>query len=635
MAKEISIIIGGRIQELLDIPEPENVEVYEQIKIGDAITLAMQCEKNGVQAIISTGGTASSIENHVGLPVIRANPTYFDLLETFKHLETEEFIVGEHIAVLLHRSRNILIDRLHQFLNNTFTLFHYQDEDDLQNVIHLIATKNFRIVVGGPSTMFFAKQQGLCAYPLYLGRETILTAYEKAKSIIGSIKKERAENQRLYTIMDLFNDGILAVDDKGSVTICNPRGLEILGLQKDEVIGKKIYQVMCDPNWTNIYEKGLNQVDEIIEFKDRKLFTTRRPIIMNNKIIGAVGTFQEVSKIEKLEHAYRKLQTLGLTAKYNFKDIVGCSEIINKTIDSAKAYSKVNSTILITGETGTGKEIFAQSIHNLSHCRYGPFVAINCAALPENLLESELMGYEEGAFTGAKRGGKAGLFELAHKGTIFLDEVNQIPVTLQARILRILQERQVLRLGGAKVIPVDVRIIAATNEDLERKITAGTFREDLYYRLNVLSLPLPALRSRLEDIPLLTRHFLNVFVKTYGPVKPFSEKCLQLMAEYDWPGNVRELINFIERYIVLNKQQAVADIGFASQYITDRRFKLDGKNLAPADNTMLVTIDTLNKMENQIIQQMLKLVSGNKVKASLMLGISRTTLWKKQCQSKE
>ncbi len=629
MAKEICIIIGGQIRDLDRILASYDVDVYEQVKINDAMEMAVQFEKNGVQAIISTGGTASEMEKHISIPVIRANPTYFDLIETFKNLELREKIVGEEVALFLHQSRNVLIDRLQPFVKNKIHFFRYQDEKDLRTQVHFLSQQGLRIVVGGPTTLSFAKEFGLLGHPLYVGLETILTAYEKAISILKSIKKEREESQRLYTILDLFPDGILVADETGNVIICNPKGLDILGLKKEDVIGHKIYQVTRDHSWVNVYEHGSSQVDVMTEFRQKKMFTTRLPIIVNRKIIGAVGAFQEVSKIEKLEHEYRKLQTMGLVAQKTFLDIIGSSDVITRTIDSAKAYAQVESTVLITGDTGTGKEIFAQSIHNLSTRRYGPFVAVNCAALPEGLLESELMGYNEGAFTGARKGGKAGLFELAHKGTFFLDEINQIPVSLQARILRVLQEKQVMRLGGEKVIPIDVRIIAATNEDLEKKIEAGSFREDLYYRLNVLNLSLPSLRQRLDDIPLLAKSFFDMFSGNYGHTCFFSARCLKLMMEYDWPGNVRELINFIERFLVLNKQKSTNDIEFASQYFCDKQKRKSAARVQTEANTITLSLDTMDNMEAQIIQNVVSRMKGSKVKAALLLGISRTTLLKK------
>jgi transcriptional regulator with PAS, ATPase and Fis domain len=256
----------------------------------------------------------------------------------------------------------------------------------------------------------------------------------------------------------------------------------------------------------------------------------------------------------------------------------------------------------------------------------GPFVAINCATLSENLLESELFGYEEGAFTGAKRGGKIGLFELAHKGTIFLDEINQIPLQLQAKVLRVIQEKVVLRLGGEKVIPVDVRIIVATNESLKAKINAGKFRDDLYYRINVLNLRLPPLRRHKEDIPLLVDHFLQLFVSAHGAVKCTVGEFVDFASKYDWPGNIRELENYVERYAVLRQKTKAAHLLRFQEFGMEGE---EGKTIGPDAASLTLKIDHLSNMEKQIIQHVVSRCGGNKQQAALLLGVSRSSVWSK------
>ncbi|MGI6424651.1 MAG: sigma-54 interaction domain-containing protein [Tepidanaerobacteraceae bacterium] len=248
----------------------------------------------------------------------------------------------------------------------------------------------------------------------------------------------------------------------------------------------------------------------------------------------------------------RELYLKGHVAQHTFEDIITCSSIMEKAISEARQFAQAEAAVVITGETGTGKELFAQSIHNTSQRKGGHFVAVNCAAVPENLLESELFGYEEGAFTGARRGGKKGLFELAHDGTIFLDEIGELPLKLQARLLRVLQEKAVIRVGGDRVIPINVRIIAATHRNLEASVKNGTFRQDLYYRLNVLRLSLPPLRERKDDIPLLIDRLLEKICNKTAKKPPLlSDAVLKIFCSYHWPGNVRELQNILERLVVL------------------------------------------------------------------------------------
>ncbi len=291
-------------------------------------------------------------------------------------------------------------------------------------------------------------------------------------------------------------------------------------------------------------------------------------------------------------------------------------------------YAEVDSTVLIMGETGTGKELFAQSIHNYSLRADKPFVAVNCAALPENLLESELFGYVEGAFTGARKGGKTGLFELAHGGTVFLDEISEMTPNLQARFLRVLQEKEVVRIGDDKIIPVDVRVIAATNRDLYEYVDEGKFREDLFYRLCVLRLDIPPLRERKDDIYELVLFFLELKSKTLNKKTPkLSQNIIEKLVNYDWPGNVRQLENLIERCIVISNEKEINDeILSEALFITPSYKPIKDKNISESANN---SIDVLKNIENDTIKKVLQETNGNKKLAAEKLGISVTTLWRR------
>ena len=266
-----------------------------------------------------------------------------------------------------------------------------------------------------------------------------------------------------------------------------------------------------------------------------------------------MATLQDVKSVQSSERKIRiGLHEKGLIAKYCFADILGTSPSLTSAVEIARSYASARATVLITGETGTGKELFAQSIHAASPRQAGPFVVVNCATLDKNLLESELFGYVEGAFTGALKGGKAGLFELAHTGTLFLDEIGEIPLDLQAKLLRVLQEREIRRLGSGTVVPVDVRIVAATNRDLAQEVAQGSFRADLYYRLNILSVHIPPLRQRNGDVPILADAFFRTFAgEQYGALQSRVAQVMGRLEGYSWPGNIRELQNFVERVSVL------------------------------------------------------------------------------------
>ena len=293
-------------------------------------------------------------------------------------------------------------------------------------------------------------------------------------------------------------------------------------------------------------------------------------------------------------------------------------------IKLAKEYAVTDSTVLIIGESGTGKELMAQGIHNASNRKEGPFVAVNCAALPESLIESELFGYAEGAFTGANKGGKQGFFELAHGGTIFLDEIGEIPDFIQTRLLRVLQEREVMRVGGDRVIPVDIRVVAATNRKLWDLVKEGKFRSDLYFRLNVLHMELPPLRHRMEDIPILVDFFLQKMGSRLC-FEDFSDKLKNFFLTYSWPGNIRQLENIIER-IQLGVQKFKGENAFINDILNETE---DEDCQLNPNEAIMVQFGTMEEIEKQVINKMMELNDHNKTVVAEKLGISRTTLWKK------
>ncbi|AFM41335.1 sigma-54 interacting regulator [Desulfosporosinus acidiphilus SJ4] len=362
-------------------------------------------------------------------------------------------------------------------------------------------------------------------------------------------------------------------------------------------------------------------------------------------IVSALEGAREIvshrqKKRDEEERQQRYILEKGLVAHYTFNDLVGPT--LQATITKAIQFSKSEGTVIIRGESGTGKELFAQSIHNESPRKNGPFVAVNCASLPDNLLESELFGYEEGAFTGAKKGGKVGLFALADGGTIFLDEIGKMSQDLQARLLRVIQTRELRKLGGEKNIPLNVRLIAASNEDLYAAVAEGTFRKDLYYRLNVLNLHLLPLRERKEDIMDLVDHYLTRYEHTHGSKPNLSPEFESALQNHDYPGNIRELENILERYLVLagnNKPLSEGELfSFFPELCSEVSIKKDlGQSSLNKDNPvkpneefpLSVYPGTLEDMETQLIKALLLRYEGNKTQLAEKLNISRTTLWKK------
>ena len=380
------------------------------------------------------------------------------------------------------------------------------------------------------------------------------------------------------------------------------------------------------------------QLNQLMDINGTLVSTNRIPIIVESRVNGVVATFQDIRVIQENENKIRRtLHKKGLVAKYNFDDIIGESTSIMSTIEIAKSFGLSDSTILIQGESGTGKELFAQSLHNISDRKDGPFVAINCAALTKTLLESELFGYEEGAFTGASKGGKTGLFELAHRGTIFLDEIGEIPIETQAQLLRVLQEKEIRKIGSEVTTPIDVRVIAATNKDLKEEIRLNRFREDLYYRICVLNLTIPPLRDRKEDVELLSNFFFEKFLgaKNFRYQDDFK-KIMEMVKDHEWHGNVRELENFVERISVL--LQYHENPNNIEQIIKNYRKNnvLDSENENKKEEKENDVKVNQNKGENDFeqweINKILNALKKNNLSiqnASDSLGISRTTLWRK------
>ncbi len=342
------------------------------------------------------------------------------------------------------------------------------------------------------------------------------------------------KNTELDTVINLAHEGILLLNAKGRIALYNQPLAEMLSITKD-LTGAAL--TVFPPE----VQEALAQDQSLLEYKGRSLIVTREEIAHFGVLEGTCFNVQEVTYIRQLEqNLSRKLREKGLTARYTFADVKTWSPRMRACLELARRIAKSDFTVLITGESGTGKELIAQSIHNESPRNIQPFVAVNCAAVPENLLESELFGYEGGSFTGALKEGKAGLFEQANNGTVFLDEIGDMPLMLQAKLLRVLQERQVMRVGSQRLISVNVRVLAATNHNLQERIRVGQFRQDLYYRLNALSLVVPPLRERPEDIFPLLRHFLDE--QRPGEL-PFAPEARDALQRYGWPGNIRELGN--------------------------------------------------------------------------------------------
>lgn len=440
----------------------------------------------------------------------------------------------------------------------------------------------------------------------------------------------------LQAIIQSSDEAISVVDENGSGLLINPAYSRLTGLSKEEIIGKPASADISEGESVHMKvlqtRRAVRGVAMRVGPNKKEVVVNVAPVIVDGKLKGSVGVIHDVSEIETLNRELKRARQIirTLEAKYSFEDIIGRSEEMTIAVEQARLGAKTPATVLLRGESGTGKELFAHAIHNGSDRKYNKFIRVNCAALTESLLESELFGYEEGAFSGAKRGGKRGLFEEANNGSIFLDEIGELTANTQAKLLRVLQEKEITRVGGTKPIQINVRVIAATNVNLEKGIANGTFREDLYYRLNRMPIHIPPLRKRKEDIPLLCNRLIQKINQEYGRnVESITDAALKKLMEYDWPGNVRELENILGRAIIfMNYNEVCLDEHYVPELVKNENRKQNHFDPIDTDNTQTLA-QLVEQYESRKILQTLQQMRGNKTLTARYLGLSVRNLYYK------
>lgn len=455
------------------------------------------------------------------------------------------------------------------------------------------------------------------------------------KILSDQLEAERNTSQILKLVLELAYDGIVVVNREGIITMMSDAYKKFLGINAlDEPVGKHITHVIPNTRMHIVAETEKSEINQFQEINGSYMIATRVPYYIDGRLSGAIGkvVFRNVSEIKGISESFDELNSQidhlrsevkkHHRAKYTLKSIVTQNRRLGDLKFETKKIALGRSNVLILGESGTGKELFAQAIHNESERRHMPFVSVNCAAIPDNLLEAELFGYESGAFTGANREGKVGKFEIADKGTIFLDEIAEMPKKMQAKILRVLQENEVERIGSNRPTQIDVRVIAATNKDIDEMIRNKTFREDLYYRLNVFQLNLPPLKDRKDDIMLIAEQLIDQLNYKYQKnIQNFSVQARSILLQYDWPGNVRELKNVIERaYNIIEGEYTIQSWHLPVRIRTKEQ----------VDATVNEPLKTLMaQAEKKVIMDRLIYYDGNKTRAAKDLGISRVALHKK------
>ena len=471
------------------------------------------------------------------------------------------------------------------------------------------------------------------------GAVAVLQDISDLEAVASELKASQELNKELDAIIDSVYEGLYITDGQGYTTRINKSYTRITGIRPDEVIGWHMQDLVEKGYYSQsvtlivLEKKQPVTIMHTIKGSKRCLITGNPVFNEKGEVIRVVTTVRDITELinlkSKLEQSEERTRRYHLELEHLRQqqlvrsDLVGESKEIKETVELAVRASQVDATVLLLGETGVGKDIIARKIHKDSPRREGPFIKVNCAAIPENLLETELFGYEKGAFTGAFNKGKPGMFELADSGTIFLDEVGDLPLNLQAKLLRVLQEKEITRIGGTKPQKLDLRIIVATNKDLQKMVRNDLFREDLYYRLNVLPICIPPLRARREDIPLLVTHYLDFYNQKYNRKKQLSRPAMEILRQYNWPGNVRELTNLLERLVIISKENVIEPEHLKS--LVDGN---DFEKMTHHTYTGVTLEDAVAGVEKEIIALALSKY-GSTRKAARALSVSQPTIVRK------
>ncbi len=499
--------------------------------------------------VVAGGSNGAYLRQHVDVPVVLVKVTGFDVMSALATARR----ISPKVALVTHASTYAEVDEFVRAFSLDIPRYTYLTEDDATARVRALKEEGIRVVVGPGMVTDLADKYGLMGVFLYSGNAVRL-ALEDAIEAARLRRIESTRRDYVNTILAHLNEGVAAVDTEGRVQAFNPAMERFLGTPTGVAVGRKLSTLAPGLALDAVMESGTRELEAIHRLGDRMVVVNRIPIVGEAGTTGAVLTIQDANAIHRADRNLRsRARARPAGVRYSLDDLAGASPAMSDLRALARRYALVDSTVLVGGESGTGKEVLAQGMHDASPRRAFPFIAVNCAAFPESLLESELFGYEEGAFTGARRGGKAGLFESAHNGTLFLDEVGDMPPALQTRLLRVLQEKQVLPIGGIEAVPINVRVIAATHRDLAARVREGTFRQDLYYRLNILRIEMPPLRERVADLPDLAELLYRRAQERLGTRTRSAcpQWCGSASRAMHWPGNIRELENVTERIAVL------------------------------------------------------------------------------------
>lgn len=606
------------------------IDVHLAATTEQSLEIARFCIANGTKVIIASKQLCKLVRQefpsvNLVLIIVRRTPFSFAF-------QLNEILKSEERVAIFARSyegvyRDAALNAASMFPNRTI-FKEVTEESDFDQIAHELFKEKISTILG-PTWIFpYMAEFGfqMLTFPLsdVDVKETLAQAFLHLKTLEDS---EKSANL-LDTILNSTSNGVITFTEAGTILQINQKALQDLHIFPRRTCTsseeKELFEALMV---RTVFQLGRMRSNFLATIWGYSFISTVSPVFLDNQPELSVATLTPVTEIQNNETQIRqKALGKGNFAAKTFSSVIGNSPAMQRTIGEAKRYAAVDSTVLITAPTGCGKEIFAQSMHNASSRRTHPFVVINCAALPESILESLLFGYVKGSFTGAQSEGKAGLFEIAHGGTIFIDEISELPFSLQSRFLRVLQEREVMRIGSDHAIPIDVRIIAATNRDLQFMAESGTFREDLYYRISVLTLRIPSLSDRKEDIPDLARYFIQMRSKSLKlSVSNISSSATNYLSQFNYPGNVRQLNNILERAMVLAESDEITleTIQLALQHTQY------AKVVTPEGKTVSSVSSCPRPLTQEIIEKALKNASYNHTAAAAALHISTTTLWRK------
>ncbi|HEV3422583.1 MAG TPA: propionate catabolism operon regulatory protein PrpR [Paraburkholderia sp.] len=597
----------------------------------DAVNEIESAGKDRPDVVVAAGSNGTYLKSRVGVPVVLITPTGFDVMHALARARRD----ASSVALVTYGETPAEVRRFVAAYGIDVVFASYQSAQDAEACVLDLRDRGVGTIVGPGLVTDLAARAGLEAVFLY-SRASVRAAFDNALEVAQATWGEAVRRHRLDNVLQHLRDGVVALDAQGRVEAINLRLALVLGIEPAEAVGRSLPELAPDLSDAvpDVEGESLETVRGI------SYVVHRGPLVDNGVTTGTVLTFQESRAVERLDRTLRSRQRAQqFAARYQLDDLVGACPAIERVRQLVRRYAKSDATVLIRGESGTGKEMVAQSLHQLSARRDFPFVALNCGAFPEALLESELFGYEEGAFTGARRGGKAGLIEAAHRGTLFLDEIGEMPLPLQSRLLRVLQEREVVRLGSTEPTRIDVRIVAATHRALTAAVEAGEFRTDLYYRLNILNIALPPLRERLADIMPLAAELLAQAARReprlatrIRHVRDAADVLVAVsesLSRHAWPGNVRELQNVIERITVELADSDDEEAGLTDDVLQSIAPELFEPSEASAAAAALTLRQRSRRVEADEIRAALDAFNGDRDQVCEALGISKTTLWRK------